>query len=184
MPTPDTLLDSMRPTGRRPRRRWRGRALLAVLLVAVVVGGFLGIRGVVTNFGPPSCQVTALGRSETFTPEQTANAATISGVAVRRGLPPRAATIAVATALQESKLRNITYGDRDSLGLFQQRPSQGGGTRAQIMDPRYASAAFFKALTRVPGWQTMSVTTAAQAVQHSGEPDAYAFWVPMARALA
>jgi hypothetical protein len=184
MPTPDTLLDSMRPTGRRPRRRWRGRALLAVLLVAVVVGGFLGIRGVVTNFGPPSCQVTALGRSETFTPEQTANAATISGVAVRRGLPPRAATIAVATAIQESKLRNITFGDRDSLGLFQQRPSQGWGTVAQVTDPVHASGKFYDALLKVKGYETMPITKVAQEVQRSAFPEAYADHEQEGRLLA
>jgi hypothetical protein len=184
MPTPDTLLDSMRPTGRRPRRRWRGRALLAVLLVAVVVGGYLGIKGVVTNFGPPSCQVTALGRSETFTPEQTANAATISGVAVRRGLPPRAATIAVATAIQESKLRNITFGDRDSLGLFQQRPSQGWGTVAQVTDPVHASGKFYDALLKVKGYETMPITKVAQEVQRSAFPEAYADHEQEGRLLA
>ena len=174
----------MRPTGRRPRRRWRGRALLAVLLVAVVVGGYLGIKGVVTNFGPPSCQVTALGRSETFTPEQTANAATISGVAVRRGLPPRAATIAVATAIQESKLRNITFGDRDSLGLFQQRPSQGWGTVAQVTDPVHASGKFYDALLKVKGYETMPITKVAQEVQRSAFPEAYADHEQEGRLLA
>jgi hypothetical protein len=184
MPTPDTLLDSMRPTGRRPRRRWRGRALLLVLLVAVVVGGYLGIKGVITNFGPPSCQVTALGQSETFTPEQTANAATISGVAVRRGLPPRAATIAVATAIQESKLRNITFGDRDSLGLFQQRPSQGWGTVEQVTDPVHASGAFYDALLKVKGYETMPITKVAQEVQRSAFPEAYADHEQEGRLLA
>jgi hypothetical protein len=184
MPTPDSLLESMRPTGRRPRRRWRGRALLAVLLVAVVVGGYLGIRGVVTNFGPPSCQVTGLGRSETFTPEQTANAATISAVAVRRGLPPRAATIAVATAIQESKLRNITFGDRDSLGLFQQRPSQGWGTVEQVTDPVHASGAFYDALLKVKGYETMPITKVAQEVQRSAFPEAYADHEQEGRLLA
>jgi hypothetical protein len=184
MPTPDSLLDSMRPTGRRARRRWRGRALLAVLLVAVVVGGYLGIKGVVTNFGPPSCQVTALGRSETFTPEQTANAATISGVAVRRGLSPRAATIAVATAIQESKLRNITFGDRDSLGLFQQRPSQGWGTVEQVTDPVHASGKFYDALLKVKGYETMPITKVAQEVQRSAFPEAYADHEQEGRLLA
>jgi hypothetical protein len=184
MPTPETLLGSMRPTGRRARRRWRGRALLAVLLVAVVVGGYLGIKGVVTNFGPPSCQVTALGRSETFTPEQTANAATISGVAVRRGLPPRAATIAVATAIQESKLRNITFGDRDSLGLFQQRPSQGWGTVEQVTDPVHASGKFYDALVKVKGYETMPITKVAQEVQRSAFPEAYADHEQEGRLLA
>jgi hypothetical protein len=184
MPTPEPLLAQMRPTGRRRRRRWRGRALLAFLLLAVLVGGYLGIKGVVTNFGGPSCQATALGRSETFSPEQTANAATISAVAVRRGLPPRAATIAVATAIQESKLRNITFGDRDSLGLFQQRPSQGWGTVKQVTDPVHASGAFYDALVKVKGYETMPITEVAQEVQRSAFPAAYADHEQEGRVLA
>jgi hypothetical protein len=82
--------------------------------------------------------------------------------------------VALATARQESKLHNIGYGDRDSVGLFQQRPSQGWGTEAQIMDPVYATSKFYQALLAVPGWQKMTLTQAAQAVQHSGLPDAYA----------
>jgi len=116
--------------------------------------------------------------------DQAANATTITAVAKQLGMPDHAVTIALATALQESELHNVSYGDRDSLGLFQQRPSQGWGTRAQILDPRYASTRFFQALARVPGWETMSVTSAAQAVQRSGAPEAYAPWAPMARALA
>jgi hypothetical protein len=116
--------------------------------------------------------------------QQAANATTITAIAKQLGMPDHAVTVALATALQESKLHNLSYGDRDSLGLFQQRPSQGWGTRTQVMDPRYSSAAFFKALARVSGWQTMSVTSAAQAVQHSNAPRAYALWTPMAQALA
>src|SRR5262249_15352840 len=102
----------------------------------------------------------------------------------RLALPDHAVTIALATALQESQLHNLSYGDRDSLGLFQQRPSQGWGSAAQVMQPDYAAGAFFTALERVQGWQTMSVTAAAQAVQHSDAPDAYATWEPLARTLA
>jgi hypothetical protein len=82
--------------------------------------------------------------------------------------------VAEATAMQESKLRNLGYGDRDSVGLFQQRPSQGWGTAAQIMDPVYSSTKFYQALVSVSGWQSMTLTQAAQAVQKSGAPDAYA----------
>jgi hypothetical protein len=117
-------------------------------------------------------------------PEQAANATTITAVGKRLGLPDHAVTIALAAALQESQLRNLRYGDRDSLGLFQQRPSQGWGTPAQLLDPQYSAGAFFKALAQVPGWETRSVTSAAQAVQHSGAPDAYATWAPLARRLA
>jgi hypothetical protein len=110
----------------------------------------------------------------TYTREQLANATTIYQVSVTLALPRYAAQIAIATAIQESSLYNIDYGDRDSLGLFQQRPSQGWGTPAQIMDPVYASTKFYQALVKVPGWQTMPLTQAAQAVQRSAFPDAYA----------
>lgn len=79
-------------------------------------------------------------------------------------------TIALATALQESALRNIDYGDRDSLGLFQQRPSQGWGTPAQIMDPVYSAGVFYDRLAEVPGYSRLPLTVAAQRVQRSGFP--------------
>lgn len=174
----------MMPHGPRRRRRWLGRSLLAALLVAVVVGGYVGIKGVVSNFGAPSCRAVAQGQDETFSPEQMANAATIAAVAVRRDLPARAATIALATAIQESKLRNLTFGDRDSLGLFQQRPSQGWGSAAQIQDPVYSSNQFYDALVKVDGYQSMEITKVAQKVQHSGFPEAYADHEQQGRILA
>ena len=103
---------------------------------------------------------------------------------IRRGLPARAATIALATAMQESRLVNIDYGDRDSVGLFQQRPSQGWGTVEQIMDPVYATGKFSTTWSRSTGYQDLPVTEAAQAVQRSGFPDAYAQHEPRARAFA
>ncbi|OLZ64597.1 hypothetical protein AV521_35040 [Streptomyces sp. IMTB 2501] len=106
--------------------------------------------------------------------DQASHAATVAAVAHARGLPERAVTIALATAIQESKLRNLGYGDRDSLGLFQQRPSQGWGSPAQIRDPVYASGRFFDALAAVPDYLDLPVTVAAQKVQHSGYPEAYA----------
>jgi hypothetical protein len=115
---------------------------------------------------------------------QARNASLIAAIAVRRGMPAHAATIALATALQESKLYNLRGGDRDSLGLFQQRPSQGWGTPAQVLDPVHATNAFYDALTRVPGYDTLPVTVAAQRVQHSGYPSAYAAYESDARALA
>ena len=84
--------------------------------------------------------------------------------------------IAEATAMQESRLINLPYGTSDSLGLFQQRPSQGWGTPAEIMNPTYAATKFYEALVKVPDWQTIPLTQAAQAVQESGYPDAYAQW--------
>lgn len=115
--------------------------------------------------------------------EQLPNAKTIVATGIQLGIPARGQVIALATALQESGLRNLDYGDRDSVGLFQQRPSQGWGTRAQIMDPVYASKKFYTALTSVKGWQAMAVTVAAQKVQKSGTPAAYAKHEPLATAL-
>ncbi len=95
--------------------------------------------------------------------------------------------IAVATAMQESTLRNLGHlgadNDHDSLGLFQQRPSQGWGTPEQILNPRYAAGKFYERLVEVEGWQTMPLTQAAQAVQRSAFPDAYAKWQPEAQQL-
>jgi hypothetical protein len=100
------------------------------------------------------------------------------------GLPDHAVTVALATALQESKLHNYPFGDRDSLGLFQQRPSQGWGRPAQLLTPSYAAAAFYRHLVRVPGWRHDSVAVAAQAVQHSFDGSLYAQWEEPARVLA
>ena len=86
----------------------------------------------------------------------------ITAIAIRRGLPPRAATIAIATAIQESKVRNITYGDRDSLGLFQQRPSQGWGTPEQILNPEYSTNKFYDALVKVESAIPSSCARSAQ----------------------
>ncbi|MEU9155748.1 C40 family peptidase [Streptomyces sp. NPDC048417] len=115
--------------------------------------------------------------------EQIPNAKTIQAAGVAMNIPVRGQVVALATALQESGLRNLTYGDRDSLGLFQQRPSQGWGTANEILDPVHASTMFYEALEKVSGWQSLSVTQAAQAVQRSGFPEAYAKWEPLATAL-
>jgi hypothetical protein len=119
--------------------------------------------------------------------EQSRNAGIITAVGQQAGVPPYGLQIALATAMQESQLRNIPYGDRDSLGLFQQRPSAGWGSAEQVMDPVYAAQAFFggptgpnagepPGLLDIDGWADMSVTEAAQAVQRSAFPDAYARW--------
>ncbi|MFC7908289.1 C40 family peptidase [Streptomyces nigra] len=115
--------------------------------------------------------------------EQIPNAQTIVATGISLDVPKKGQIIALATAMQESRLRNLNSGDRDSLGLFQQRPSQGWGTAQQIRDPVYASERFYKALLKVDGWQQMKVTQAAQAVQKSGYPDAYAQWEDLATAL-
>jgi hypothetical protein len=120
----------------------------------------------------------------TLTPDQAQNAAIITAVGIRQGMPDHAVTIALAAALQESHLLNLPYGDRDSLGLFQQRPSEGWGTPAQILDPAYAAAAFYEHLVQVPGWASLPVTEAAQLVQGSATPEAYAQWESEARTVA
>jgi hypothetical protein len=124
---------------------------------------------------PPEAAATCAlpGSAVTITPEQAENAATIAAVAWDRGLPDRAVVIALATAQQESGLRNIDYGDRDSLGLFQQRPSMNWGTEAQVQDPVYAAGQFFDRLVNVPDWQSRRLTEVAQTVQRSGFPEAY-----------
>lgn len=127
---------------------------------------------------------TLRGTTYTFEAEQTASAATIAAVGRALSVPERGVTIALATALQESRLRNLPYGDRDSQGLFQQRPSQGWGTPEQVTDPRYAATAFYEALLELPDWEQLRLTDAAQAVQRSAFPEAYQQWEDEAQALA
>ena len=130
------------------------------------------------------CEVTASGTTFEWAPDQASNAAAITAIAVQRDLPPRAATIAVATAMQESKVRNVRFGDRDSLGLFQQRPSQGWGTAEQILDPEYSTNRFYDALVEVDGYTDMDIAEAAQAVQRSAAGEAYAQHESQARVTA
>ncbi|MBC7558111.1 MAG: hypothetical protein H7270_01890 [Dermatophilaceae bacterium] len=169
--------------GRR-RRRWVGRIVLPVIILMVGSAGYYAYSTLMTNLGEPSCRATASGRSVSFSPEQTANASTITAIAFKRNLPARAATVASATAIVESKLRNLRFGDRDSLGLFQQRPSQGWGTAEQILDPVYATNKFYDALTKVKGYEGMAITKVAQEVQRSGFPQAYADHEEEGRILA
>ncbi|HHU08827.1 MAG TPA: hypothetical protein GXZ60_02245 [Intrasporangiaceae bacterium] len=158
-----------------PRRR--PGCLIGMLVVTglVVVGAYAGIQWFRSgmDLGGQMCRATAAETTVSFSPEQMDNAATIVGIAMGRGMPARAGTIAIATAIQESKLRNINYGDRDSLGLFQQRPSQGWGTVEEILDPEYSTNTFYDALVKVPDWENGVVTEVAQAVQRSAFPDAY-----------
>jgi len=99
------------------------------------------------------------------------------------GVPPRGWLIAVATAMQESMLKNLDFGDGDSLGLFQQRPSAGWGTPAEVTNPQYASRKFYEGLLQVPGWPNLRLTEAAQRVQASAFPDAYQKWESDAQLL-
>lgn len=156
-------------------------------MVLLGVAGYLAVRYDSGVGGGPGCRVVSGkgdGAAYEFTPEQAVNAATITAVGTARELPERAVTIALATALQESALRNIDYGDRDSLGLFQQRPSQGWGTPEEIMDPVYSAEKFYEGLEKVPGYTRLPLTVAAQRVQLSGFPQAYAKHEPDATLLA
>jgi hypothetical protein len=166
------------------------RALKYVVAVGSVsavatIGIIVGLNRL-TGTGPVTERCTAeLDGSDWYlSPAQADNAALVAGTSVARGLPARAATIGLATALQESKLINIDYGDRDSVGLFQQRPSQGWGTVEEIMDPVYSTNAFYDVLVEVEGYEDMAVTDAAQTVQRSGFPDAYAQHETRSRAWA
>lgn len=158
--------------------------LLAVLGLAVtgVVVGLDHLRG--GQVRPERCAAVTNGTSWYLSPAQADNAALVASIAVRRALPARAATIAIATSLQESKLVNLDHGDRDSLGLFQQRTSQGWGTAAQLMDPVYATNAFYDVLIKINGYEGLPITDAAQRVQRSGFPEAYAQHEAQARAWA
>ncbi len=127
------------------------------------------------------------GEQQRFDPnaEQLHNARRIVDVVERRGMPPYAAVVALATALQESTLRNLTEPeDYDSLGLFQQRPSAGWGTPEQLTDPGYATEAFLDALEeKVPNYSAVPLWEAAQATQASAFPDEYAKWQEQAAHL-
>jgi hypothetical protein len=165
------------------------RGTLAGLVILAVLGGialYFVARGSRPFHLPlsPGCTVTADKSQVKLDLTQMSNAATITAVGIGRKVPDRAVVVALATALQESKLENLDGGDRDSVGLFQQRPSQGWGTPEQIADPRYASKTFYAALLKVKGWQKMRVTEAAQKVQRSAYPEAYEKWADEAEVIA
>jgi hypothetical protein len=178
-PGPKRAASRRRRSSRRSQQWWP-----AVLLVTAVIGGIAVDSGSAPAAVVAAPHCTVPGSNLRLRPDQAANAATIADVARARGLPPRAVVIALATAQQESGLRNLPYGDRDSLGLFQQRPSQGWGTPAEVQDPVHAAGRFYDHLVRIPHWQTGELTVVAQAVQRSAYPRAYQRWEPMATALA
>lgn len=175
---------------RKARRRRRTVGVL-LLCVAVVAGGsWAATRFIDSSEIMVREHCTAIVGTDSFTlaPDQAANAALISAVSMDRDLPARAASIGIATAVQESRLRNVDYGDQagpDSRGLFQQRPSQGWGSEEQIMDPVYAANRFYQELELlVPDFEDLDVTVAAQTVQRSAFPEAYADHEPEGRAYA
>lgn len=167
-----------------------GLLLGLVLLLTAAATAVLPTAPAFDCAGPQDSLRAAAGEPP-LDSEQVRHAATITGVARDRGLPPRAAVIAVATAYQESKLHNLDHGHLDSVGLFQQRPSQGWGTTPadpddqrtparRVRDPVYAATVFYGALVQVPHWRQLPLTEAAQAVQRSATPHAYAQWEPLA----
>jgi len=162
--------------------------VIVVVLGLVAVGAFAAYnayqRYVQRLLTVPGCQagtgVNAIGLDF----GETADAAIIAGVAARDRLPRKALTIAYATAWQESKLENLPYGDRDSVGIFQQRPSEGWGTKTELQDPAYAAGAFFDALVKIPGWAKLPIDVAAQDVQRSADGAAYEQYAQSGAALA
>jgi hypothetical protein len=167
-----------------------GGFLLLVLALALVAG--LGTQPPRLGTGG-QCRLVAHGRpmaassteGSPWDAEQLTNARIVVDTADQLGLPNRAAVIGLATALQESRLRSLTQAqsDRDSAGIFQQRPSMGWGSLDQVMNPAYAAQAFYDHLVQVPDWTQLPVTVAAQSVQRSAYPDAYAKWEPTARRM-
>jgi len=159
------------PVTRLKRRAISGVSLLIAVLV--VLGWYLAFQRVAPLLRGSECTAAGDGQEIPMQAGQAGIAATIAGVAQREALPARAVTVAYAAAMQESKLQNLAYGDRDSVGVFQQRPSEGWGKRSQLENPVYATTRFFSALVKVPGYRQMPVYQAAQAVQHSADGSAY-----------
>lgn len=166
------------------RRRWRlGASLLAAALL-LGAGGYAAWSYARPYLHGSNCEVDTTQEAVPLDLEQAANAATISGVAFRKGLPERAVVIAYATALQESHIRNLPGGDRDSVGIFQQRPSQGWGRVDQLRDPVYASSRFFDSLVKVKDYLDRDLHESAQLVQRSADGAAYAPHETRAKRLA
>ena len=167
----------------KPRRSVLTPGILLLVIALAVVGYFVLRQGkpLLTGSG---CQAGRGAAAVTLDPEQAAIAATIAGVAHQRSLPSHAVMVAYAAALQESKLHNLSYGDRDSVGVFQQRPSEGWGPARKLKDPVYATTRFFQALATVPDYLHKPVFRAAQAVQRSADGYAYIQYQPEAAALA
>jgi cell wall-associated NlpC family hydrolase len=147
--------------------------ILPIVLVAAAAGG---IASVLTSISRADCAPVGSPAASVagYRPDQMTNAATIIALGKQLNVPEQGWVVAIVAAMAESGLRNLDHGDRDSLGLFQQRPSQGWGTPAQIMNPTLSATQFYRHLLAVRGWQQMSVNDAAQAVERSGFPSAYA----------
>ena len=188
-----------RPVARRerPRHGMRRTVIIVAVMLCAAIALFASIPRLMRFVWPASgpeprrasdayCSATLSSgdNKEMLSVEQALNAEIITRAAVKRGLPDHAATVAIATAMQETRLMNLSYGDRDSVGLFQQRPSQGWGTKEQLMDETYAANRFYDELVKVPNWQSVPAEDAAQSVQRSQYPDRYADWTNLARTWA
>jgi hypothetical protein len=160
-------------------------AIIGVVTTLLITGGGVALY---LHFRPylhgTSCEARSATGLMPLDLDQAANAATIAAVALRKKLPEQATVIAYATAMQESHLRNLESGDRDSVGLFQQRPSQGWGSAEQLKDPVYATGRFFRALVKVKDYSGLPVHVAAQKVQRSADGTAYAQHEDDAKTLA
>jgi peptidoglycan DL-endopeptidase CwlO len=184
------------------RRRTVVRTVAIMVVVgALLAGGVVGLiflsavqlsgsgSGIGNGSGAPAnpqlclSSITGLGSMPGLDGDQLGNARIIIATGAALSVPDRGVVVALATAMQESTLRNLPNGDRDSVGLFQQRPSAGWGTVAELTTPSIAATKFYDALLQVPGWQSMPVTSAAQIVQRSAFPLAYAKWEPLATSL-
>ncbi len=165
-------------------KRWAVLLLTVALLAGLGFGGYVVYEKVRQRLTPERCTVVVDDQTVTLTREQATNASIIVAASVSNGLPERAAIVALVTAYQESGLRNLDYGDRDSVGLFQQRPSQGWGTVEEIMDPWYSSDKFYEALEKIDGWEDVDINDIAQQVQISAYPDAYGKHTANATAVA
>ncbi|WP_119727410.1 hypothetical protein [Thermomonospora amylolytica] len=165
-------------------RRWRPAAVVLALVAAMGAGGYAVWTYARPYLHGSNCEVRTAEGSVPLDLEQAANAATIAGVAFRKSLPERAVVIAYATAIQESHIRNLAGGDRDSVGIFQQRPSQGWGRVDQLRDPVYATSKFYDSLVKVKDYLDRDLHDAAQAVQRSADGTAYAPHEPRAKQLA
>ncbi len=166
------------------RRGLRWAVGLAVGVMLLAVGGFVLFDRARPYLHGTGCEVRTTQGSMPLDLEQAANAATISAVAFRKRLPERAVVIAYATAIQESHIRNLPGGDRDSVGMFQQRPSQGWGTPDKLRDPVQSTSKFFDALVKVKDYLDRDLHDAAQLVQRSADGTAYAQHEPDGKLLA
>jgi hypothetical protein len=155
-----------------------------LLVVIVAAGAYVEFGRLTPVLEGSACRAVAGSQSYTLDPQQASIAATIAGVAHKQSMPTGAVTIAYAAALQESKMHDLHYGDMDSVGVFQQRPSEGWGPTRDLEDPVYATTKFFRVLSTVHGYLKLPVYQAAQAVQHSADGTAYIQYQQTAAGLA